>query len=114
MPESANRGRLFTVLMEFEGTSSVSQFLADSAESALRLWLDGLSIKGGYGLTDRQRRRLSDGWSDLGLGLNPTPLDGLQGAWCSSVLPKRGAMATLNIVETVARRPTTKVADVNG
>jgi hypothetical protein len=101
MPESANSKRLFTVIMGFEGTTSAAQFRADSVEDVLRQWLNDLSQPGIFGLTDLQRTRLAEGFSDFDLDLAPALLDGLQSIWCSPVSAKGGGMALLNIVETV-------------
>jgi hypothetical protein len=37
--------RLYTVVMEFEGMTSVSQFKASSARDALELWLASPSLE---------------------------------------------------------------------
>jgi hypothetical protein len=64
MRKGTKRGsRLFTVVMEFEGTTSVAQLLAPSVEDAVTLWVKGLSDPVVYGLTGRQRARLARGLS---------------------------------------------------
>ena len=103
MPESVDSKRLFTIVMEFEGTTSVTQFRADSVQDALRLWLNDLSQQGIFGLTDVQRTRLAKGCSDFDLDLAPAPLHGRQSIWCSTISAQGGGMALLNIVETVDR-----------
>jgi hypothetical protein len=60
--------------MDFEGTTSATQFRADSAKNALRLWLDDLAGRDSYGLTDDQRARLAAGSNDFDLDLAPAPL----------------------------------------
>jgi hypothetical protein len=102
MPESDSSGdRLFTVIMDFEGTTSATQFRADFVQDALRLWLNDLSQPGIFGLTDLQRTRLAEGCADFDLDLAPAPLQGLQSIWCSTVSAQGGGIALLNIVETV-------------
>jgi len=98
---ASSRKRLYTVIMEFEGTTSASQFRATSVEAAVRLWRKGLGQAGSYGLKEGQHKRLADGYGDLELGTKPALLDGLQNAWCTSVLAKRNSSALLNIIETV-------------
>ena len=77
MPEKAKGKRLFTAIMDFEGTTSAAQFRTDSVQDALRLWLDGLIQPDSYGLTNLQRTRLAEGCNDFDLGLAPAPLQGL-------------------------------------
>ena len=97
----SRRKRLFTVVMDFEGTTSVSQFRARSVEDAVRLWRKDLDQWGIYGLNEPQRKRLAAGYGDVELGIAPVLLDGLQNVWCSSVSARRKGSALLNIVETV-------------
>jgi hypothetical protein len=89
--------------MDFEGTTSVSQFRASSVEDAVRLWRKGLSQPRKYGLTELQRKRLVGGYSHTELGLPPTPLEGLKSVWCDTVSAKRKGFALLNIVETLTQ-----------
>ena len=87
------RTKLFTVLMEFEGTTSASQFHAASVRDALKMWLAGLGQSHCYGLTEAQRKRLGHGFgSGFDLDLEPAPLEGLCGVWFSSILPKSGGL----------------------
>lgn len=87
--------------MDFEGTTSATQFRTDSVRNALRLWFDDLSQPHSYGLTDLQRERLAEGCTDSDIDIDPTPLADLQSIWCSTVLARSGSLALLNIVETV-------------
>lgn len=64
--------------MDFEGTTSVSQFRADSVEDALRQWLNDLSRQDSYGLTKQQRARLVAGFNNFDIDWAPALLDGLQ------------------------------------
>jgi len=101
MPEPANNNRLFTVIMDFEGITSATQFRASSVEDALRLWLDALSQPHACGLTDPQRARLLSDSNAFDRDMAPTPLQGLQSTWCSTVSPNDRGLALLNIIETV-------------
>jgi hypothetical protein len=103
MPKSAGSKRLFTVIMDFEGTTSAAQFRTSSVHEALRLWLNGLSQPKSYGLTNRQRLKLAGGVTGLDLNLAPSPLEGLQSIWCSTVSASGGGMALLNVIETIDR-----------
>jgi hypothetical protein len=104
MAESDRHRRLFTVIMDFEGTTSASQFRTRSVEDAIRLWLKGLTRPGIYGLTERQRKRLAGGFNDFDLDLAPSPLTGLQSIWFSAASAKKKGVAVLNIIETVDNR----------
>jgi hypothetical protein len=104
MLESASSRRLFTIIMDFEGTTSAAQFRTGSAQDAVRLWLDDLKQSDRFGLTDLQRTRPAGGCNDFDLDLPPSPLDGLQSIWCSTVSASGGSMALLNIIETVDPR----------
>ena len=106
MPEEYKR--LFTIVMDFEGTTSVSQFHADSVEPAVRLWLSELALPLCFGLTPKQRKRLANGRRDLDLGLAPVPLSGLSSAWCTGVSADGSGSALLNIIETVIEVNTAK------
>jgi len=99
MPRSAKTKRLFSVVMDFEGTTSVSQFKAAKPEDALRLWLKGLSKPNRYGLTAKQASRLVTG-SESDEDMIPALLDGITNVWCSGVLAADKGMALLNIIGT--------------
>jgi hypothetical protein len=104
MPESVKGSeRLFTIIMDFEGTTSVSQFRAASPLRAAEMWLDTLTKPGAYGLTELQRSGLLDGGDVRLTHEDLTPLDGLRSAWSFSVLSARKGMAHLNVVETAGR-----------
>ena len=92
--------RLFTVIMDFEGTTSAVQLEAESPDDAARRWRESLGTPGSYALTDSQRQRLSRGlrFDDLG---SAAALTGLQSVWCAAIAAERGGLALLNIVETV-------------
>jgi len=103
--KDTERGQLYTVVMEFEGTTSVSQFMASCAREAFQRWLEGLSGHATYGLTNDQVSRLAKG---VGTCVNedPSPIAGLQNVWCAEVLANRRGMALLNIVGTCPLRIT--------
>ena len=92
------RKRLFTVIMEFEGTTSVSQFRTTSPRAGVKLWRAALTEWDAYGLTNMQRMRLRRGWDDE--GSTPVPLTGMENAWCQFVSTRGKGSALLNIIET--------------
>jgi hypothetical protein len=100
MPESVNSERLFTVLLDIEGTKSAAQFRADSVEHALTQWLDDLSLAGSYGLTDLQREMLAKAVSAFGWGPDKALLDGPRANWGWTISGEGGGIGSLNIVES--------------
>lgn len=100
MRKASAKEHLFTVIMDFEGTTSASQLTAVDAADALEQWRSRLSSRDIYGLTDRQRKRLLVGFSEPELGLRPTPLTGLRNTWYASLIPGKGSAASLHIAAT--------------
>jgi hypothetical protein len=109
------RKKLFTVILEFEGTTSVSQVWASSPVYALDRWRDGLCDHGTYGLTGDQASRLAkslelakslgneaDAQAESDGGPFPTPVATVENVWCTSTLTEHNSLALLNIVETVS------------
>jgi len=91
--------RLYTVVMDFEGTACATQFFADSVQHALQLWLDDLSLTGIYGLDNDQRTGLlkaiaANHWKF-------TKLDELKNIWWVTITAEDGGVALLHIVESV-------------
>ena len=91
---------LFTVILEFEGTTSVSQISARNVDGAYRNWFKGLSDQHRYGLDENQASRLAYALSldDL---RSPTPIAATKNVWCVSTQVD-GHYALLNFVATVA------------
>jgi len=90
----------FTVVLEFEGVTSVSQLTAKSANSALLKWREALTNPRGYGLTVEQGRRISRAL-DGGVRRKPVMLNGITNVWCQTVLAGREGIALFNIIATV-------------
>jgi hypothetical protein len=84
--------------MEFEGTTSVSQFAAQRAADALKLWLAGLGEPKAYGLPGPSARLLEMAFAE-DPQVSPTPIEGVENIWCSSA-SVRGKLALLNLVKT--------------
>ena len=94
--------KLFTVVMHFEGTTSVVQFEARSVQEAHMLWLRDLDLAGMFGLDEDQRDRLLEGSKHFDPRLLPMPLPALQNMFCAGIRAKGGGLALLNIIETVS------------
>jgi len=72
---------LFTVILEFEGTTSVSQSSARNIGEAYRNWLQGLKDPVGFGLSVDQAERLASALSLRGCShLHLLPLPRMFGA----------------------------------
>ena len=91
---------LFTIILEFEGTTSVSQFSGRSVHEAYRSWFRGLKDAGRFGLNVKQAERLSAALSFEGLQ-PPTPLASTKNVWCTSTHVDE-SLALVNFVSTVA------------
>ncbi|HEY1758900.1 MAG TPA: hypothetical protein VGG72_26240 [Bryobacteraceae bacterium] len=113
MEESQATNRLFTVILEFEGTTSVGQVRAESAGDAFARWGKNILTPGSYGLTPGQAERLALGFEeeakyrkayaemDIAPDSEPVPLNSVENVWCTTILTGDGSLALLNIVETV-------------
>jgi hypothetical protein len=99
------RSHLFTVVMEFDGATSVSQFLAPDVDLALRSWLRTLTKSDRYGLSpasaDALRKALLDS-QELTGSTEPVPVQGMTNVWCTTCSVER-KHALLNIVQTSRR-----------
>ncbi len=85
---------LFTVILEFDGGTYISQFQASSADEVAVKHADHLvSLKRMSTLTNR--RRLADNL----LEERPVAIKGLRKVWCCSA-SVRGKLALVNIVAT--------------
>jgi hypothetical protein len=104
---------LFTMILEFEGTTSVSQFSGRNVGEAYRSWFQGLKDPSRFGLGADQAERLASALSCDGLS-SPTPLANSNNVWCTTALVGE-KLALLNFVATVgtahSRRPRTAFAN---
>jgi hypothetical protein len=99
LDERSNIQRVYTVVMDFEGTSCATQFQANSVQHALKLWLDDLNLGGVYGLEDYQREGLKHAveqrhWRFM-------QLEELKNIWWVTIMCADGGVAVLHIVESV-------------
>jgi uncharacterized protein YabE (DUF348 family) len=92
---------LYTVIMEFEGTTSVSQTTAGTVVEALKLWSGGLSESEHYGLAPASASRLLEALVDS-QDDEPVQITGTTNVWCTSILVGKKS-ALLNIVKTSRR-----------
>ncbi len=104
---------LFTIILEFEGTTSVSQFRARNVGEAYRCWYQELKAPNRYGLDANQAERLASALLFDGLQ-RPTPLASTEHVWCVSTHVD-GNYALLNFVTTVTavRNRAARVAATN-
>jgi hypothetical protein len=85
---------LFTVILEFDGGTYISQFQAASAHNAaMKHVAHVIGIK--RMSTPVNRRRLADGLS----GENPVAIEGVRNVWCCSATVGK-KLALVNIVKT--------------
>jgi hypothetical protein len=92
---------LYTVIMEFEGTTSVIQMTATSVVEALEVWSHGLRQSEHYGLAAASARRLYNRIQKQ-QDRKPVNIRGTANVWCTSVLVGQN-LALLNIVKTCKR-----------
>ena len=92
---------LYTVIMEFEGTTSVSQTTASTVVEALALWADGLRQPENYGLSSASAHRLFDCIREE-KDVKPVGIRETVNVWCTTVLAG-DSLALLNIVKTSRR-----------
>ncbi|HTX34180.1 MAG TPA: hypothetical protein VME43_04135 [Bryobacteraceae bacterium] len=90
--------RIYTIVMDFEGTACATQIIALSVNHALQSWLDDLGLVGIYGLTDEQRGRLTTAVAESHWKVKH--LQNLQNTWWVTITPDDGSMALLHVVET--------------
>ena len=105
---------LFTIILEFDGVNSVSQFSAPSAAAAFQKWVQGLDKPSNYALTSIQAQSVADALaahSQLQRDVNEAlgvdhdelaPLNGIKNVWCvvasSGKRPRKHVL--LNIIAT--------------
>jgi hypothetical protein len=95
----ANIQRVYTVVMDFEGTACATQFQANSVQHALKLWLDDLTLGGVYGLEDYQREGLMHAMEQKHWRF--MQLEELKNIWWVTIMAADGGIAVLHIVESV-------------
>jgi hypothetical protein len=93
---------LYTVLMEYRGGTYVSQVVADSVAGSLRVWAAALDVAAIAALGAQWKAELLRDieWM-MSNGMEPTPLDGLVSAWCTTASVS-GGMMLINIVATAS------------
>jgi hypothetical protein len=108
---------LFTIILEFEGTNSVSQHSASSPDAAFRKWARGLDTPIEYALTKDQAREVAEALSeretlhregDEILGKKDhlaQPLTGMKNAWCVTASAGKGRRKFV-LVNIIATDPT--------
>lgn len=91
---------LFTIMLEYEGTTSVSQVPGRSVDEAYRGWFRGLQDPGRYGLDPQQAKGLAAALS-FDCIQSPTPLASTKNVWSISARVDEN-LALLNFIATLA------------
>lgn len=86
--------KLFTFIADYKGGTYISQFIAETLESALLLWIDNVDF-----LTKEELNNFSIKLDNENLDL-PTMLNGVENVWCTGFTIFKSYLL-LNIVETV-------------
>jgi hypothetical protein len=87
--------------MEFEGTTSISQFSAADTARALASWIDGLKEPNQYALRQPSADAL---YFEMMRHLEePVEIDGTSNAWCVTAAVPGRRLALINIVKTSTR-----------
>lgn len=97
MRDKDSNSPLFTVLMEFDGTTSASQVNAKDEIQALRLWASRLLESGCYGLSETAARQLQTALATEEL----ERVAGLSNVWCTTAVTG-GRLALFHIVRTLS------------
>jgi hypothetical protein len=106
MPDSVKETEhLFTIIMQFAGTTSAAQVLAGDANQALTLWVDALSSGSHYGLSASDAARLRDSITK-DADTEPVGITGQTNVWCTTALSRKD-LAILHIIETVDQHAST-------
>ena len=86
---------LFTLMLEYRGTSAISQVRAPSAKAAAAKWAKEFNYAGTLGVgDDTKSEMMRDFTREI-----PVPVKHTSNAWCSTGLGS-GHMALLYIVQT--------------
>lgn len=91
---------LYTVVLEFDGGTYVSQVNARLAQHALAKWADCLDHEEVKGLGDDGKNALRDELAaDARVGQDLVPVKGAKNVWSATALV-RGKFALMNVVRT--------------
>jgi|GEM_PF-4079942 len=94
--------RLYTLIVEYEGLTSISQFIAESPAEAVDKWFAAIGDGTPYGLTTEQTRALSSAYAARDEEeIDVSPVSGVSGVWCATVFGDP-EVAFYNIVATEA------------
>ncbi len=84
---------LFTMILEYRGTTAISQVRAGGAKAALQKWTKTFDYASVLGVTGAAKSQLVDAFTRE----EPLPVKGTRHVWCSTAL-EDGRMALLNII----------------
>jgi len=100
MQGKRNNDHLFTVIMEFSGTTSASQVMAANPIQALRKWGRKLYKKDAYGLTEDQASNLLKEFDELE---EVVLQKGLVNVWCTAIKAERD-LALFHLIQTIRKQ----------
>ncbi len=86
---------LFTMILEYRGTTAISQVRAAGAKAAVQKWTKTFDYGSVLGVTAIAKSELVEGFTRE----EPVPVKDTRNVWCSTAL-EDGRMALLNIVRT--------------
>ncbi len=86
---------LFTMILEYRGTTAISQVRAGGAKTALQKWTKTFDYGSVLGVTEAAKSQLVKAFTRE----EPLPVKNTRNVWCSTAL-EDGRMALLNIVRT--------------
>jgi hypothetical protein len=98
MQDKHNTKPLFTVFLEFAGTTSAVQVRATTADDAIKLWLEPLDGGEAYGLTKNQASQLLAAFD---VEESAVPVQGLLNVWCKTIWAGEGQLALLHLIRMI-------------
>jgi hypothetical protein len=91
--------QLYTIILEFEGTTSIAQEEAMGPDEALNQWFKGLADKDSYGLTAAQSQALLA--TSCPDPFETVEVTGVRSVWCATALASDN-LALFTIVKTLS------------
>ena len=96
MRDKPNADFLFTVILEYSGTTSATQVRACCPDDAIQKWLKEIDEREAYGLTNEQGLKIREAFDP---GESAVPVRGLVNVWCTTILAG-GELALLHLIAT--------------
>ncbi len=86
---------LFTMILEYRGTTAISQVRAPGAKTAVQKWTKAFDYGAVLGLGASGKKQLVEGFTRE----EPIPVKNTSNVWCATASGD-GGMALLNIIRT--------------